>query len=107
MPWQNSKDNMIDRFDGRAHLDIIAQIPREAFDEDLDREQIKERRHTNYERYRILIQNDFLKSMTRFPCSQSNCSSGQHCFIIRVVPLIHYFIILAQGSKFVKCFWLY
>ncbi|CAB4059994.1 SFRS16 [Lepeophtheirus salmonis] len=40
MPWQGQKDNLIDRFDGRAHLDFIPEVN---------------------ERYRILIQNDFLK----------------------------------------------
>ena len=63
MPWQGQKENLIDRFDVRAHLDIIPEISRrDSQDEDLDRDQLRELRDTNYERYRILIQNDFLKS---------------------------------------------
>ncbi len=63
MPWQGQKENLIDRFDVRAHLDIIPEITRrDSEDEDLDRDQLRELRDTNYERYRILIQNDFLKS---------------------------------------------
>ena len=61
MPWQGLKDNMIDRFDVRAHLDIIPEVRRDDSEEKLDHDQLRELRHTNYERYRILIQNDFLK----------------------------------------------
>jgi len=49
---------MIDRFDVRAHLDIIPEYkpgsePREVTDDDSQ---------LNYERYRILVQNDLSKS---------------------------------------------
>ncbi|XP_026478182.1 CLK4-associating serine/arginine rich protein-like isoform X2 [Ctenocephalides felis] len=55
MPWQNNLDNMIDRFDVRAHLDYIPDtIP--CYKEDLTPEE----RHCNYESYRILAQNTFL-----------------------------------------------
>ena len=62
MPWQGNKENMIDRFDGRAHLDYLPEIPARDSDEELDRDEVRERRLANYERYRILVQNDFLKS---------------------------------------------
>jgi arginine/serine-rich splicing factor 16 len=61
MPWQGQKDNLIDRFDGRAHLDVIPEVV--AVEEKLNPEEAKEHRNANYERYRILVQNDFLKSM--------------------------------------------
>lgn len=67
MPWQGQKDNMIDRFDGRAHLDIIPGNGGFA-GSGLDAAMLtgvskKEARQHNYERYRILIQNDYLKGM--------------------------------------------
>jgi arginine/serine-rich splicing factor 16 len=63
MPWQGQKENIIDRFDGRAHLDYIPEVPAGLDSEDeLDRDELRERRYINYERYRILVQNDFLKS---------------------------------------------
>lgn len=62
MPWQGQKDNLIDRFDGRAHLDIIPEVVPD-LDKKLSPEEAKEQRNANYERYRILVQNDFLKSM--------------------------------------------
>ncbi|VVC94415.1 unnamed protein product [Leptidea sinapis] len=57
MPWQGDPNNMIDRFDVRAHLDYIAEtkapnIPPENL--------CPEERQCNYERYRILAQNVFL-----------------------------------------------
>ena len=62
MPWQGQKDNLIDRFDGRAHLDIISDAREKVDDpEVLEGCSKKEARQLNYERYRILIQNDFLK----------------------------------------------
>lgn len=55
MPWQNNLDNMIDRFDVRAHLDYIPDtVP--VYKDDLTPEE----RHCNYESYRILAQNAFL-----------------------------------------------
>ena len=59
MPWQGNKEVLIDRFDVRAHLDYLPEVstnPKE-YEEDL-----KESRPLNYERYRMLIQNSFLKS---------------------------------------------
>jgi arginine/serine-rich splicing factor 16 len=58
MPWQENKDNMIDRFDVRAHLDIIPEYkpgsePREVTEDDSQ---------LYYERYRILVQNELSKS---------------------------------------------
>jgi len=57
MPWQGNADILIDRFDVRAHLDFIPEVRKsEAFPDEA-----KDMRPTNYERYRILIQNNFLK----------------------------------------------
>lgn len=56
MPWQGQADNLIDRFDARAHLDFIPPI---STTKPLDEITIEERQ-CNYERYRILAQNDFL-----------------------------------------------
>lgn len=58
MPWQGNADILIDRFDVRAHLDYIAEVQN---DENTYPEESKEMRPLNYERYRILIQNGFLK----------------------------------------------
>ncbi|KAK4887005.1 hypothetical protein RN001_003276 [Aquatica leii] len=55
MPWQGQADNLIDRFDVRAHLDYIPPVKKQD-DEDLTYEE----RQTNYERYRIIAQNSFL-----------------------------------------------
>uniref|UniRef100_A0A0A9XD10 CLK4-associating serine/arginine rich protein n=3 Tax=Lygus hesperus TaxID=30085 RepID=A0A0A9XD10_LYGHE len=55
MGWQGSPDVVIDRFDVRAHLDYIPDYKGED-DEPLSYED----RNINYERYRILVQNDFL-----------------------------------------------
>ncbi len=63
MPWQGDREVLIDRFDGRAHLDYILEykpVPSQT-DPDPDAVAGKDNRETNYERYRILIQNDFLK----------------------------------------------
>lgn len=56
MPWQGQHDNLIDRFDVRAHLDYIPLLPKRNGPEELDQEE----RQCNYESYRILAQNDFL-----------------------------------------------
>ena len=65
MPWQGQKDNMIDRFDGRAHLDYIPEYTDSTNKTSISApERAKEKRELrqqNYERYRILVQNDFLK----------------------------------------------
>ena len=61
MPWQGQKDNLIDRFDVRAHLDFIPPVVKlENQDEDLSVEE----RQINYERYRVLAQNEFLGNVT-------------------------------------------
>lgn len=57
MPWQGQHDNLIDRFDVRAHLDYIPPIPKNS---DTEADISQEERQCNYERYRILAQNDFL-----------------------------------------------
>ncbi|GFT05561.1 hypothetical protein NPIL_394872, partial [Nephila pilipes] len=54
MPWQGHSDNLIDRFDVRAHLDIIPEYTPKNDDG------IIEDRQACYERYRTLVQNDFL-----------------------------------------------
>ncbi|XP_055632956.1 CLK4-associating serine/arginine rich protein isoform X2 [Toxorhynchites rutilus septentrionalis] len=60
MPWQGQKDNLIDRFDVRAHLDYIPSVtskPDQPVEDDvLDMEE----RSMNYERFRVLAQNEFL-----------------------------------------------
>lgn len=55
MPWQGQRDNLIDRFDVRAHLDFIPPVVKED-----DEEVTYEERQINYERYRIIAQNSFL-----------------------------------------------
>ncbi|XP_011062645.1 PREDICTED: CLK4-associating serine/arginine rich protein isoform X1 [Acromyrmex echinatior] len=57
MPWQGNDDNLIDRFDVRAHLDWIPE-PVDTIDVDIAL--TSEDRHINYERYRIIVQNEFL-----------------------------------------------
>lgn len=58
MPWQGQSDNLIDRFDVRAHLDFIPPVPK--IQQCEESELTSEERQCNYERYRILAQNDFL-----------------------------------------------
>ncbi|XP_077536498.1 uncharacterized protein LOC144148850 [Haemaphysalis longicornis] len=60
MPWQGNRDIMIDRFDVRAHLDMIPEYKPAAEPPPMTDEQKEEERQTNYERYRTLVQNDFL-----------------------------------------------
>lgn len=62
MPWQGNQEIMIDRFDARAHLDFI----REPKTDDEEDELSYDERQLNYERYRILVQNEFLTSMNIF-----------------------------------------
>ncbi|KAH9642205.1 hypothetical protein HF086_005535 [Spodoptera exigua] len=57
MPWQGDTNNMIDRFDVRAHLDYIPEV---RYPEIPPEELSPEERQCNYERYRILAQNVFL-----------------------------------------------
>lgn len=56
MPWQGHADNLIDRFDVRAHLDYIPPLNKSTEPEELNQEE----RQCNYESFRILAQNDFL-----------------------------------------------
>ncbi|OXU26407.1 hypothetical protein TSAR_009775 [Trichomalopsis sarcophagae] len=57
MPWQGNQDNLIDRFDVRAHLDWIPEATNAT---EIDVPLTSEDRHINYERYRIIVQNEFL-----------------------------------------------
>lgn len=57
MPWQGNEDNLIDRFDVRAHLDYI---PEHKDVVEVDIPLTSEDRHINYERYRIIVQNEFI-----------------------------------------------
>lgn len=57
MPWQGHADNLIDRFDVRAHLDYIPSVTKL---EPTSEEPSQEERQCNYESFRILAQNDFL-----------------------------------------------
>lgn len=56
MPWQGHADNLIDRFDVRAHLDYIPPVQKT----NDPPEPTQEERQCNYESFRILAQNDFL-----------------------------------------------
>lgn len=56
MPWQGHADNLIDRFDVRAHLDYIPPVTKSTEPPELSQEE----RQCNYESFRILAQNDFL-----------------------------------------------
>ncbi|KAK3548556.1 hypothetical protein QTP70_014475 [Hemibagrus guttatus] len=58
MPWQGDTNNMIDRFDVRAHLDYIPTYT-PTLTSTTTPEQESEERKCNYERYRGLVQNDF------------------------------------------------
>ena len=63
MPWNGQQGGiMIDRFDVRAHLDFIPARPRkeEAEGVNSNDELGWEERQANYERYRILVQNEFI-----------------------------------------------
>lgn len=56
MPWQGYTDNLIDRFDVRAHLDYISPVTKKPEPDELSYDE----RQINYERYRIIAQNSFL-----------------------------------------------
>ncbi|XP_068106986.1 CLK4-associating serine/arginine rich protein isoform X2 [Hyperolius riggenbachi] len=58
MPWQGDSNNMIDRFDVRAHLDYIPEYKPPLLTT-ISPEQDADDRKCNYERYRGLVQNDF------------------------------------------------
>lgn len=62
MQWQGQADNLIDRFDVRAHLDYIPPVQKSKEPEELSVEE----RQCNYESYRILAQNEFLGETTIF-----------------------------------------
>ena len=51
---------MVDRFDVRAHLDHLPEYNHKTDKEELSDKETKELRQQNYERYKILIQNQFL-----------------------------------------------
>lgn len=59
MPWQGNADNLIDRFDVRAHLDIIPEW-QNTNSGGKSQSALEEEQNPgiNYERYRILIQSD-------------------------------------------------
>lgn len=57
MPWQGDSNNMIDRFDVRAHLDIIPEQPFSSTVGPLMETNPEEHR-LNYERYRTLVMID-------------------------------------------------
>ncbi|CAK6963438.1 CLK4-associating serine/arginine rich protein isoform X2 [Scomber scombrus] len=58
MPWQGDANNMIDRFDVRAHLDYIPTYTPPLLSTSSPEQEMEERK-SNYERYRGLVQNDF------------------------------------------------
>ena len=62
MPWQGHKDNLIDRFDVRAHLDIMPEADsRTTFTDPLATDEnavINQKCH--YERWRTLATNDLV-----------------------------------------------
>lgn len=58
MKWQGQSDNVIDRFDVRAHLDYIPPV--KPSKDEPDAPVSAEERHINYERFRVLAQNEFL-----------------------------------------------
>lgn len=58
MPWQGDANNMIDRFDVRAHLDYIPTYTPPLLTTSTPEQEMEERK-CNYERYRGLVQNDF------------------------------------------------
>ncbi|CAH1264162.1 CLASRP [Branchiostoma lanceolatum] len=54
MPWQGDNENMVDRFDVRAHLDFIPEYKGEDSDWK-NSEEYKEEQKANYERYRTMV----------------------------------------------------
>ncbi|XP_053201909.1 CLK4-associating serine/arginine rich protein-like isoform X2 [Panonychus citri] len=63
MPWRGDEKNMIDRFDVRAHLDTIdsEDIPSTSrHDKSESEKDLASERQINYERWRTLIQDEFL-----------------------------------------------
>lgn len=78
MPWQGNEEIMIDRFDARAHLDFI----REPKEDDEDEVLTNEERQLNYERYRILVQNEFLTSIIFLINIYCNLNTSNYYFEI-------------------------
>ena len=69
MPWQGQQGVLIDRFDVRAHLDYIAPRPKREDSDSSDTSgdnNLWEERQVNYERYRILVQNEFIGGKKRW-----------------------------------------
>ena len=60
MPWAGDNKILIDRFDARANLDCVPEYNSKTANNELTPEENKELRITNYERYKILIQNQYL-----------------------------------------------
>ena len=60
MPRAGDSKILIDRFDGRANLDMIPEYSSKADEQVLSVEENRELRNINYERYKILIQNQYL-----------------------------------------------
>lgn len=58
---------MIDRFDARAHMDVIKDNPPQT-----EEELTSEERYLNYERYRILVQNEYMGGKKLFKKSFPN-----------------------------------
>lgn len=79
MPWQGNDDNLIDRFDVRAHLDWIPEAPDTI---DVDIALTSEDRHINYERYRIIVQNEFLGGSDLD--DKNHYMAKVHSFILRI-----------------------
>jgi len=58
MPWQGDENNMIDRFDVRANLDIIPEYVPEKISIPPSKSEDEDERFANYERYRTLVENE-------------------------------------------------
>ncbi|RWS09141.1 hypothetical protein B4U79_09452 [Dinothrombium tinctorium] len=91
MAWRGDQSNMIDRFDVRAHLDFIdTNTTQSECDNDFDSTNDNENeRRINYERWRNLVQNEYLnisESKTlhqiwleeRFGMNQASTHDSQH-----------------------------
>uniref|UniRef100_A0A8U8AUU3 Uncharacterized protein n=1 Tax=Geospiza parvula TaxID=87175 RepID=A0A8U8AUU3_GEOPR len=74
MPWQGDTNNMIDRFDVRAHLDFIPMYTPSLLSP-TSPEQESDERKCNYERYRGLVQNDFAGISEGSACTRSTSAS--------------------------------
>jgi len=97
MPWQGNEDNLIDRFDVRAHLDWIPEVSDTI---DVDIALTSEDRHINYERYRIIVQNEFLGGALPFVILYRNRNSRFSYLLIQTC-----FIQLLKKNFFIKYIW--